>query len=171
MIFINMDRPFAEKHYEDLSAKPFFSGLVDYIISGPVVAMIWEGKTVILTGRKIIGATNPAESALGTIRGDYAIEIGRNTIVQSVQEFYESSAHVKEDNFNIANKSKLKGSRPIPGVEHAAFKTSKLGKLGEGVHQSNSGLQKGKQKLSFKIYNEAQTNCYANDNEKIAMTL
>ncbi|CAL9006668.1 unnamed protein product [Prunus brigantina] len=78
--FINVDRPFAEKHYEDLSAKPFFSGLVDYIISGPVVAMIWEGKNVILTGRKIIGATNPAESAPGTIRGDYAIEIGRNII-------------------------------------------------------------------------------------------
>ncbi|BBG97345.1 Nucleoside diphosphate kinase family protein [Prunus dulcis] len=55
--FINVDRPFAEKHYEDLSAKPFFSGLVDYIISGPVVAMIWEGKNVVLTGRKIIGAT------------------------------------------------------------------------------------------------------------------
>ncbi|BFG21628.1 nucleoside diphosphate kinase 1 [Prunus yedoensis var. nudiflora] len=78
--FINVDRPFAEKHYEDLSAKPFFSGLVDYIISGPVVAMIWEGKNVVLTGRKIIGATNPAESAPGTIRGDYAIEIGRNII-------------------------------------------------------------------------------------------
>ncbi|KAL6269685.1 hypothetical protein ACE6H2_026596 [Prunus campanulata] len=73
---INVDRPFAEKHYEDFSAKPFFSGLVDYIISGPVVAMIWEGKNVILTGRKIIGATNPAESAPGTFRGDYAIEIG-----------------------------------------------------------------------------------------------
>ncbi|KAH0992900.1 hypothetical protein GBA52_004383 [Prunus armeniaca] len=84
----------------------------------------------------------------------------------------ESSAHVKEDNFNIANKSKLKGSRPIPGVEHAAFKTSKPGKLGEGVHQSNSGLQKGKQKsLSFKIYNEAQTDCYASDNEKIEATV
>ncbi|PQM34435.1 nucleoside diphosphate kinase 1 [Prunus yedoensis var. nudiflora] len=73
---INVDRPFAEKHYEDLSAKPFFSGLVDYIISGPVVAMNWEGKNVILTGRKIIGATNPAKSAPGTSRGDYAIEIG-----------------------------------------------------------------------------------------------
>ncbi|ONI28356.1 hypothetical protein PRUPE_1G139300 [Prunus persica] len=84
----------------------------------------------------------------------------------------ESSAHVKEDNFNIANKSKLKGSRPIPGVEHAVFKTSKLGKLGEGVHQSNSGLQKRKQKsLSFKIYNEAQTDCYASDNEKIEATV
>ncbi|KAL6124486.1 PREDICTED: nucleoside diphosphate kinase 1 [Fragaria vesca subsp. vesca] len=78
--FITVDRPFAEKHYADLSAKPFFSGLVDYIVSGPVVAMIWEGKNVVLTGRKIIGATNPADSAPGTIRGDFAVEIGRNII-------------------------------------------------------------------------------------------
>ncbi|GMY23035.1 nucleoside diphosphate kinase 1 [Fagus crenata] len=75
-----VDRPFAEKHYADLSAKPFFSSLVDYIISGPVVAMVWEGKNVVLTGRKIIGATNPSESAPGTIRGDFAVEIGRNVI-------------------------------------------------------------------------------------------
>lgn len=74
---ITVDRPFAEKHYADLSAKPFFTGLVDYIISGPVVAMVWEGKNVVTTGRKIIGATNPADSAPGTIRGDYAIDIGR----------------------------------------------------------------------------------------------
>ncbi|KAK1286363.1 hypothetical protein QJS10_CPB20g01364 [Acorus calamus] len=77
---INVDSAFAEKHYADLSAKPFFHGLVEYIISGPVVAMIWEGKNVVVTGRKIIGATNPSESAPGTIRGDYAIEIGRNVI-------------------------------------------------------------------------------------------
>ncbi|KAI9180226.1 hypothetical protein LWI29_006110 [Acer saccharum] len=75
-----VERSFAEKHYEDLSKKPFFGGLVEYIISGPVVAMIWEGKNVVATGRKIIGATNPAESAPGTIRGDYAVEIGRNII-------------------------------------------------------------------------------------------
>ncbi|MBA0655943.1 hypothetical protein Gotri_007737 [Gossypium trilobum] len=77
---ISVDRSFAEKHYADLSAKPFFNGLVEYIISGPVVAMIWEGKNVVTTGRKIIGATNPAESAPGTIRGDFAIDIGRNVI-------------------------------------------------------------------------------------------
>ncbi|WOL16697.1 nucleoside diphosphate kinase 1 [Canna indica] len=77
---INVERSFAEKHYSDLAAKPFFGSLVDYIISGPVVAMVWEGKNVVATGRKIIGATNPAESAPGTIRGDYAIEIGRNVI-------------------------------------------------------------------------------------------
>ncbi|XP_050236517.1 nucleoside diphosphate kinase B [Mercurialis annua] len=75
-----VERSFAEKHYADLSAKPFFSGLVDYIISGPVVAMVWEGKSVVTTGRTIIGATNPAQSAPGTIRGDFAIDIGRNVI-------------------------------------------------------------------------------------------
>ena len=74
---VSVERSFAEKHYADLSAKPFFAGLVEYIISGPVVAMVWEGKSVVLTGRKIIGATNPADSAPGTIRGDLAIEIGR----------------------------------------------------------------------------------------------
>lgn len=74
---MNVERPFAEKHYEDLSARPFFNGLVEYIISGPVVAMVLEGKNVVATGRKIIGATNPAESAPGTIRGDFAIDIGR----------------------------------------------------------------------------------------------
>ncbi|RAL53998.1 hypothetical protein DM860_004469 [Cuscuta australis] len=77
---ITVERAFAEKHYADLSAKPFFSGLCDYIVSGPVVAMVWEGKGVVATGRTIIGATNPLQSAPGTIRGDFAIDIGRNVI-------------------------------------------------------------------------------------------
>nr|P93554.1 RecName: Full=Nucleoside diphosphate kinase 1; AltName: Full=Nucleoside diphosphate kinase I; Short=NDK I; Short=NDP kinase I; Short=NDPK I; AltName: Full=PP18 [Saccharum officinarum]AAB40609.1 nucleoside diphosphate kinase [Saccharum hybrid cultivar H50-7209] len=77
---VNVERSFAEKHYADLSSKPFFQGLVDYIISGPVVAMVWEGKSVVTTGRKIIGATNPLVSEPGTIRGDFAVDIGRNVI-------------------------------------------------------------------------------------------
>ncbi|MTV28636.1 nucleoside-diphosphate kinase, partial [Nitriliruptoraceae bacterium ZYF776] len=77
---LTVDEAFAQKHYADLSSKPFFNGLVEYIVSGPVVAMVWEGKNVVTTGRKIIGATNPAESAPGTIRGDFAIDIGRNVI-------------------------------------------------------------------------------------------
>ncbi|CAA2991822.1 nucleoside diphosphate kinase B [Olea europaea subsp. europaea] len=83
--FITVDRHFAEQHYADLSAKPFFNGLVEYIISGPVTAMVWEGKNVVTTGRKIIGATNPADSAPGTIRGDYAIDIGMSSteVIQS----------------------------------------------------------------------------------------
>ena len=51
---VSVERSFAEKHYEDLSSKPFFTGLVEYIVSGPVVAMVWEGKGVFATGRKIM---------------------------------------------------------------------------------------------------------------------
>ncbi|KAF2467979.1 NDK-domain-containing protein [Lindgomyces ingoldianus] len=67
-----------EKHYEDLSSKPFFPGLIAYMGSGPVCAMVWEGRDVVKTGRAILGATNPLASAPGTIRGDYAIDVGRN---------------------------------------------------------------------------------------------
>ncbi|CAK1365518.1 Nucleoside diphosphate kinase [Cercospora beticola] len=67
-----------EKHYEDLSSKPFFKGLVTYMGSGPICAMIWEGRDVVKTGRVLLGATNPAASSPGTIRGDYAIDVGRN---------------------------------------------------------------------------------------------
>jgi len=69
------------KHYDDLKAKPFFKGLVEYMSCGtPVVCMVWEGKGVIKTGRVMLGATNPNDSAPGTIRGDYCISIGRNII-------------------------------------------------------------------------------------------
>jgi len=67
-----------KKHYADLSSKPFFPGLVKYMASGPVVAMVWQGKDVVKTGRVMLGATNPLASTPGTIRGDYAIDVGRN---------------------------------------------------------------------------------------------
>jgi nucleoside-diphosphate kinase len=70
----------AEEHYKDLSSKPFFPDLVDYIISGPVICMIWEGNGVVKSARKLIGATNPLESEPGTIRGDLAIQTGRNVV-------------------------------------------------------------------------------------------
>lgn len=69
-----------EKHYADLSSKGFFAGLVAYASSGPVVAMVWEGHNVVATGRKMLGATRPDDSAPGTIRGDFAIDVGRNVI-------------------------------------------------------------------------------------------
>ena len=69
-----------EKHYSDLSSKGFFAGLVTYASSGPVVAMVWEGHNAVVTGRKMLGATRPDDSAPGTIRGDYAIDVGRNII-------------------------------------------------------------------------------------------
>jgi len=125
----NVTRAHAEKHYEDLSAKPFFPGLCEYsacpstavaralplpplhlsaaprrrpvpprcplraarrswrltqspdaVCSGPVVAMVWQGKDVVKQGRAMIGATNPLQSTPGTIRGDFCIEVGRNVI-------------------------------------------------------------------------------------------
>ena len=67
-----------EEHYESLKAKPFFPKLMGYMRSGPVVAMVWEGKDAVATGRRMLGATNPAESLPGTIRGDLALDVGRN---------------------------------------------------------------------------------------------
>eukprot|EP00850_Spirogloea_muscicola_P006435 SM000030S11444 [mRNA] locus=s30:752389:754293:+ [translate_table: standard] len=73
-------KEFAEKHYDDLKNKPFFNGLTDFLSSGPVVGMVWEGEGVIKYGRKMIGATNPSASEPGTIRGDLAVVVGRNII-------------------------------------------------------------------------------------------
>ncbi|XP_076467995.1 uncharacterized protein LOC143298876 [Babylonia areolata] len=67
-----------EQHYADLSSKPFFAGLVTYMNSGPIFAMVWEGKEVVKMGRMMLGATNPLASAPGTIRGDFCIDVGRN---------------------------------------------------------------------------------------------
>ncbi len=69
-----------EEHYKDLKEKPFFPKLVEYMMMGPVVCMIWQGREVVKTGRKMLGATNPLNSEPGTIRGDYCIESGRNII-------------------------------------------------------------------------------------------
>merc|ERR1712242_544751 len=67
-----------KEHYADLSSKAFFPGLVKYMNSGPVVPMVWEGLNVVKTGRVMLGETNPAASAPGTIRGDFCIQVGRN---------------------------------------------------------------------------------------------
>lgn len=69
-----------EKHYADLSSRPFFPGLVTYMSSGPVVPMVWEGLNAVKTGRVMLGATNPADSAPGTIRGDLCVQVGRNIV-------------------------------------------------------------------------------------------
>jgi nucleoside diphosphate kinase len=68
-----------------LSSKPFFGGLVEYIVSSPVVALVWEGKSAVATGRKLVGATNPLASEPGTIRGDFAIDLGRQDLL--VEQF------------------------------------------------------------------------------------
>jgi nucleoside-diphosphate kinase len=74
------DRPLAEQHYAVHSERPFFGDLVQFITSGPVVAMAWEGPQAITLVRKMMGATKPEDAAPGTIRGDYATEIQTNLV-------------------------------------------------------------------------------------------
>jgi nucleoside-diphosphate kinase len=80
MKFMAVSRDLAEKHYGVHKERPFFGGLVDFITSSPVVAMVWEGDGVVASARKIIGATNPLSAEPGTIRGDLGVSIGRNII-------------------------------------------------------------------------------------------
>ncbi|EKX34775.1 hypothetical protein GUITHDRAFT_80303 [Guillardia theta CCMP2712] len=75
---VQADEELLRQHYKDLVSKPFFPSLMSYMTSGPVVPMVWEGDGVVKAGRTILGATKPSESAPGTVRGDYAIDVGRN---------------------------------------------------------------------------------------------
>jgi len=67
-----------ENHYADLKEKKFFPGLINYMSSGPVCCMVWEGLDAVKTGRKMLGETRPLDSAPGTIRGDFCLDVGRN---------------------------------------------------------------------------------------------
>lgn len=78
--FMQVSRELAEQHYDVHREKPFFAGLVSFITSGPVTAMVWEGDGVVAAARKMIGATNPLTAEPGTIRGDFGVNIGRNII-------------------------------------------------------------------------------------------
>lgn len=77
---MKVSRELAEQHYDVHKERPFFAGLVEFIISSPVVAMVWEGDGVVASARKIIGATNPLSAEPGTIRGDLGVSVGRNLI-------------------------------------------------------------------------------------------
>ena len=78
--FMQIDRDLASRHYAEHQSKPFYEGLVAFITSGPVMAMVWEGPGAVAMVRTAMGATNPAQSAPGTIRGDLAISLGMNVI-------------------------------------------------------------------------------------------
>ncbi|MED4127074.1 MULTISPECIES: nucleoside-diphosphate kinase [Shouchella] len=77
---VTLSKETAETHYGEHREKPFFNELVTFITSGPVFAMVWEGEQVVKISRHLIGATNPAEATPGSIRGDYAIQVGMNVI-------------------------------------------------------------------------------------------
>jgi len=70
----------ATRHYAEHEGKPFFGELVSFITSGPIVAMVLEGQDAIRAARQVIGATNPLEATTGSIRGDFAIEVGKNMV-------------------------------------------------------------------------------------------
>ena len=70
----------AKQHYGEHEGKPFFGELVDFITSGPLVAMVLEGVEAVKAARQVIGATNPLEAATGSIRGDFAVEVGQNMV-------------------------------------------------------------------------------------------
>jgi nucleoside-diphosphate kinase len=80
MRHMTMDAPTAKQHYAEHEGKPFFGELVDFITSGPLVALVLEGHEAVVAARQVIGATNPLEAAPGSIRGDFALEVGKNMV-------------------------------------------------------------------------------------------
>jgi nucleoside-diphosphate kinase len=83
---MRMERELAERHYEEHVDKPFFGELVEFITSGPLVAMVLEGERAVEAARQVIGATDPLQASAGSIRGDYAISVGQNMVHGSDSE-------------------------------------------------------------------------------------
>ena len=78
--FIQITNELAAQHYAVHQGKPFYDDLIEYIVSGPVVAMVWTGEDAIAAARATMGSTRPVDSAPGTIRGDFGMEVGRNLV-------------------------------------------------------------------------------------------
>jgi len=76
--FMMVSRELAERHYAVHKGKPFYNGLIAYITSAPVMAMVWEGPNAIAAVRQTMGATRPSEAAPGSVRHDFGLEVGRN---------------------------------------------------------------------------------------------
>jgi nucleoside-diphosphate kinase len=77
---LTLERDLAERHYAEHEGKPFYGELVDFITSGPLVAMVLEGERAVEAARQVIGATDPLAAAPGSIRGDFATEVGQNMV-------------------------------------------------------------------------------------------
>jgi nucleoside-diphosphate kinase len=77
---LTVTRELGEQHYAEHAERPFFGELVEFITSGPIVAIVLEGEGAVKAARQVIGATDPLEAATGSIRGDFAVEIGRNMV-------------------------------------------------------------------------------------------
>jgi nucleoside-diphosphate kinase len=80
MLLMTMSRDLASRHYAEHEGKPFYEELVEFITSGPLVAMVLEGEEAVDAARQVIGSTNPLEASPGSIRGDFAIAVGQNMV-------------------------------------------------------------------------------------------
>ena len=80
MRLLKVDKAMAKRHYGEHVGKPFFEGLVDYITSSPIIAAVFEGTNAVVASRQLMGSTRPTEAAPGTIRADFAVEVGRNLV-------------------------------------------------------------------------------------------
>eukprot|EP00075_Anas_platyrhynchos_P035965 XP_027325218.1 nucleoside diphosphate kinase, mitochondrial [Anas platyrhynchos] len=80
MKLLQADRGLLDKHYQQLRQKPFYPALLSYMTSGPLVAMVWEGYNVVRSTRAMVGDTNSAQAAAGTIRGDFSMHVSRNVV-------------------------------------------------------------------------------------------
>ena len=80
MKFVQASEDLLKEHYADLAKKPFFPELVRYMMSGPIVAMVWTGLNIVPMVRAMVGATRPMDAAPGSIRGDLCVDVGRNLI-------------------------------------------------------------------------------------------
>lgn len=80
MKLMQISRELASRHYGEHEGKPFYNGLIDYITACPVIAVVWEGTNAITAVRQTMGATNPVKAETGTIRADFALELGRNLV-------------------------------------------------------------------------------------------
>lgn len=100
MKFMQMSNELASEHYGVHKERPFYGSLIEYITSGPIVAMVWEGNNAIAAARATMGKTNPVDAGPGTIRGDFGMEIGRNLVhgsdspenaVKEVELFFDAA--------------------------------------------------------------------------------
>jgi nucleoside-diphosphate kinase len=105
MKLVQIDEALAKKHYAEHEGKPFFAGLVSYITASPVIVMALEGSNAVAAARNTIGATKPHEAAAGTIRGDFALDVGRNLVhgsdgvdagTREIDLFFSSGGLVEE---------------------------------------------------------------------------
>jgi nucleoside-diphosphate kinase len=102
--FQQISKSMAERHYAVHQGKPFYDGLIDYITSGPVMAMVWEGPNAITAVRQTMGATRPIDAAPGSVRHDFSLEVGRNlthasdsseTAIEEIELWFNSNEFVK----------------------------------------------------------------------------